>query len=75
MYLLRTNADDRLSAGPLGRIEGGYSIAETGFGTDVCTQTSVPYALDDLIQLGTIGLDDEADCRAGSGPRFDWTDG
>src|SRR5205085_11054629 len=37
---------------------------------DVGPQSSVPHPLDDLTQLGTIGLDDEVDCQAVGGPRL-----
>ncbi len=57
----RTNADDRLPADPLGRIEGGDGIVEGRDGADVRPQSSVPHPLDDLTQLGTIGLDNEVD--------------
>ena len=35
---------------------------------DVGPQSSVPHALDDLSELGAIGLDDEVDCQAVGGP-------
>ena len=53
----RTNADDRLSRDPLGRVEGGDRIVEGRDVADVCPQPSVTYAPDDLCQLGTIGFD------------------
>src|SRR4051794_40202689 len=66
----RTNADDGLSVPSLGRVEGGHSIVEGRDVADVGPQSSVPYPLDDLAQLGTIGLDDEVDCQAVGGPRL-----
>src|SRR5215211_4344642 len=67
---LWTNADDRLSVASLGRVEGGDSIVEGRDVADVGPQSSVPHPLDDLTQLGTIGFDDEVDCRAVGGPRL-----
>src|SRR4051795_6681617 len=66
----RTNADDRLPADPLGRVEGGDGIVEGRDVADVGPQSSVPNPLDDLTQLGTIGLDDEVDCQPVGGPRL-----
>src|SRR6201997_3301347 len=65
----RTNADDRLPADPLGRIEGCNGIVEGRDVADVRPQPSVPHPLDDLTQLGTIGQDNEVDCQAVGGPR------
>src|SRR6267142_1808404 len=65
----RTNADDRLPADPLGRIESGDGIVEGRDVADVRPQSSVPHPLDDLSQLGTIGLDNEVDREAVGGPR------
>src|SRR5206468_12395161 len=65
-----TNADDRLPLDPLGRVEGGDGVVEGRDVADVGPQSSVPHPLDDLTQLGTIGLDDEVDCQAVSGPRL-----
>src|SRR6185437_15861304 len=67
---LWTNADDRLPAEPLGRVEGGDSIVEGRNVADVGPQSSVAHPLDDLTQLGTIGLDDEIDRQAVGGPRL-----
>src|SRR5256884_5712077 len=64
------NADDRLPRAPLGRVEGGDGIVEGRDGPDVRPQSSVPYPLDDLTQLGTIGLDNEVDRKAINGPRL-----
>src|SRR5581483_4687525 len=64
----RTNADDRLSRAPLGRIEGGDGIVEARDLADIRPQPSVPHPLDNLTQLGTIGLDDEIDRQAVDGP-------
>src|SRR5262249_19577939 len=65
-----TNADDRLPLGSLSRVEGGDSIVEGRDVADVRLQASVPHPLDDLTQLGPIGLDDEGDCQAVGGPRL-----
>src|SRR5213595_1011359 len=64
----RTNADDRLPADPLGRIEGRDGIVEGCDVADVRPQPSVPHPPDDLTQLGTIGLDNEVDRQAVRGP-------
>src|SRR5262245_35628754 len=69
-YRSRTNADDRLPADPLGRVEGGDGIVEGRDAADVRPQSSVTHPLDDLTQLGTIGLDNEVDRQAVSGPRL-----
>ena len=66
----RTNANDRLPRAPLGRVEGGDGIVEGRDGPDVRPQSSVPHPLDDLTQLGTIGLDNEVDRKAVNGPRL-----
>src|SRR5512147_2954249 len=66
----RTNADDRLPADPLGRIEGCNGIVESRDVADVRPQLSVPHPLDDLTQLGTIGQDNEVDRQAVGGPRL-----
>jgi len=62
----RTNSDDRLPADPLGRIESGDGIVE-GLAS---TQSSVPYPLDDLTQLGAIGHENKVDRQAVGGPRL-----
>ena len=49
------NADDRLSLGPLGRVEGGNRIVEGSHDADVCPQPTIPQPLDELTQLGAIG--------------------
>ena len=64
------NADDRLSLGALGRVEGGDAIVEGSHLADVCPQTTMPDPLGDLTQLGAIGYDDEVDSQAVSGPRL-----
>src|SRR5262245_6777027 len=64
----RTNADDRLTRAALGRVEGGDGIVEGRDVADVRPQSSVPHPLDDLTQLGTIGLDNEVDRQAVGGP-------
>src|SRR5438477_5129019 len=66
----RTNTNDRLPRAPLGRVEGGGGIVEGRDGPDVRPQSSVPQPLDDLRQLGTIGLDNEVDRKAINGPRL-----
>src|SRR6184192_3090857 len=70
----RTTADDRLPLESLGRVEGGDSIVEGRDVADVRPQSSVPHPLDDLTQLGTIGLDNEVDRQAVGGPRLGRTD-
>src|SRR3954471_20593906 len=67
---LRTNADDRLPADPLGRIEGGDGIVEGRDVGDVHPQPAVAHPLDNLTQLGTIGLDNEVDRQAVGRPRL-----
>ena len=57
----RTNADDCLSVASLGRVEGGKGIVKGRDVTDVRPQSSIPHPPDDLIQLDTIGLDNEVD--------------
>src|ERR1700730_15108104 len=64
----RTNADDRLPADPLGRVEGCNGIVEGRDVADVGPQSSVPHPLADLTQLGTIGKDNEVDRHAVRGP-------
>src|SRR6267154_2662635 len=66
----RTNADDRLSLDPLSRVEGGDGIVEGSHVADVCPQPTIPEPLDELIQLGAIGFDDEVDSQAARGPRL-----
>src|SRR4029077_15600602 len=66
----RTNADDRLPVDPLGLVEGGDGVIESRDVADVRPQSSVPHPLDDLTQLGTIGLDNEVDRQAVGGPRL-----
>src|SRR5919198_6732817 len=66
----RTNADDRLPADPLGRVEGCNGIVEGRDLADVRPQPSVAHPLDDLTQLGTIGQDNEVDRQAVGGPRL-----
>src|ERR1044071_7078403 len=64
------NADDRLSLASLGSVEGGDGIIESRDVADVRPQSTIPHPLDDLIQLGAIGYDDEVDSQAASGPRI-----
>src|SRR5215469_14591041 len=66
----RTNADDGLPVASLVRVEGGDSVVEGRDVADVRPQSSVPHPLDDLTQLGAIGLDDEVDRQAVGGPRL-----
>src|SRR5262252_3701629 len=65
-----TNADDRLPRASFGRVEGGDGIVEGRDVADVHPQSSIPHPLDDLTQLGTIGLDNEVDRQAVGGPRL-----
>ena len=53
------NADDRLSLDPLSPVEGCNGIVEGRHFADVCRQSTIPYPLDNLTQLGAIGYDDE----------------
>src|SRR2546430_13678811 len=66
----RANANDRLPRASLGRVEGGDGSVEGRDVADVRPQSSVPHPLDDLTQLGTIGLDNEVDRQAVGGPRL-----
>src|SRR5262249_32982721 len=54
----------------LGPVEGGDGIVEGRDVADVRPQSSVPYPLDELTQLGAIGYDDEVDSQAARGPRL-----
>src|SRR5262249_36941243 len=65
-----TNADDRLPLASLGPVEGGDGIVEGRDVADVRPQSSVPYPLDELTQLGAIGYDDEVDSQPARGPRL-----
>src|SRR5262245_3267275 len=65
-----TNADNRLPRAALSRVEGGDGIVEGRDAADVRPQSSVTHPLDDLTQLGTIGLDNEVDRQAVGGPRL-----
>src|SRR6266481_3017805 len=67
---LRTNADDRLSLDPFGRVEGGDGIVEGSHVADVCPHSSVSRPPDNLTQLGAIGYDDEVNRPAVGGPRL-----
>jgi hypothetical protein len=49
-------------------VEGGDGIVEGHDGGEVSPQSSIPHTLDDLAQLGTIGLDNEVDRQAVRGP-------
>src|SRR5207247_2704558 len=68
----RTNADDRLPADPLGRIESGDGIVEGRDVADVGPQSSVTHPLDDLTQLGAIGHENKVDRPAIGRPRLAW---
>src|SRR3954449_11198500 len=70
----RTNADHRLPRASLGRVEGGDGFVESRDLADVRPQSSVPHPLDDLTQLGTIGLDNEIDRQAVGRPRLGRSD-
>src|SRR5262249_55588918 len=65
-----TNADDSLPCASLGRVEGSDSFVEGRDFVDVRLQSSVPHPLNDLTQLGAIGLDDEVDRAAVGRPRL-----
>ena len=69
LSFLRANADDRLPAGPLGWVECRGGVVEGRDAGDVRPQPPVPHPLDDLTQLGAVGLDDEVDGQAVSGYR------
>src|SRR5437588_11568882 len=60
----RTNADDHLPRASLGRVEGVDGFVESRDVADVRPQSSVPHPLDDISQLGTVGLDNEVDRQA-----------
>src|ERR1700716_2244773 len=66
----RTNANDHLPRASRGRVEGGDGVVEWRAGADFRPQPAVPPPLDDLTQLGTIGLDNEVDRQAVDGPRL-----
>jgi hypothetical protein len=70
--VLAANADDRLPIASLGRVEGGDGFVEGRDVADVRSQSSVPHPLDDLTQLGAIGLDNEVDRQAVGGPCLGW---
>src|SRR3954453_20484930 len=66
----RPDADDRLPADPLGRIEARDGIVEGRDVADVRPQPPVAHPLDDLTQLGTVGGDEEGERRAVRWPRL-----
>src|SRR5437762_5981994 len=70
----RTNANDRLPRASRGRLEGGDGLVEGRDSADVRPQSSVPHPLDDLTQLGTIGLNNEVNRQAVGGPRLGRSD-
>ena len=65
-----SNADDRLALASLGRVERGDGVVEGRDVANVRPQSSFPYPLDELTQLGAIGYDDEVDSQAAKGPRL-----
>src|SRR5262249_2982380 len=67
--LSRNNADDRLPLASPGRVQGGDGVVESRDVSDVRAQPSVAHTLDDLDQLGAIGLDDEVDSQPVVGSR------
>src|SRR4029078_13046686 len=71
--LSRTNADDRLPLASLGPVEGGAGVVEGRDVADVRPQSSVTHPLDDLTQLGAIGLDNEVERQAVGGARVGWS--
>src|SRR3954447_24451691 len=70
----RTNANDRLPLASLGRVECGDGIVEGRDLADVRPQSSVPHPLDDVTQLGAIGLDNEVDRQSLGGVGLDRAD-
>src|SRR5581483_2632595 len=64
------NADDRLSLGPFDPVEGGDGVVEGSHFADVCPQPTIPDPLDDILQLGLIGYNDEVNGQATRGPRL-----
>src|SRR6185295_9932385 len=69
-----TNADDRLSLASLGPVEGGDGVVEGRDVADFRPQASVTHPLDDLTQLGAIGLDNEVYRQAIGRPRLGLAD-
>src|SRR5690349_9650848 len=67
-----TDADDCLSLGPFGRVEGRDGVIERRHRADVRPQSPLPDAIDDRAQLGAVRLDDEIDRVAVDGPRLGW---
>src|SRR5215469_5223323 len=70
LRVLMDEPDDRLALDPLSRVEGGNGVVEGRDVANVRPQSSVPYPLDELTQLGAIGYDDEVDSQAARGPRL-----
>jgi hypothetical protein len=66
----RSHADDRLPCASHVRVESGDGVVEGRDVADIRPQPSITDSPDDLIQLGTIGLDDEVDRQAIVGPRL-----
>src|SRR2546430_6266733 len=66
----RANANDRLPRASLGWVEGGDGTVEGRDGADVRPRSSGRHSLNDLTQLGAIGLDNEVDRQAVGGPRL-----
>src|SRR6516165_5924811 len=65
-----SNADDRLALDSLGRVERGDGVVEGRDLANIRPQSSFPYPLDELTQLGAIGYDDEVDSPTARGPRL-----
>src|SRR6185369_9017543 len=64
----------RLAGASLSRIEGGDGVVEGGDHADVRPQSSIAHPLDDLAQLGAVGLDHEVDRQAVDGPNLGRSD-
>src|SRR5262245_10645444 len=73
-WCLGLRADDRFARASLGRIQGRGGIVEGCDIADIRPQPSVPHPLDDFDELSAVGLDDEIDRQAVSGPRLDRSD-
>jgi hypothetical protein len=70
----RTNTDHCLPRTTRGRVKGGHGIIQGRNCADVRPQSSIPHPLNDLAQLGAIGLDNEIDSQTVYGPRLDRSD-
>src|SRR5262249_28527759 len=71
---LRKDADDRLSLASFPRVQGADGLVKGRDFADVRPQPTDSQSLDDLGQLGAIGLDNEVDCQAVVRPRHRWAD-